>query len=272
MLWWSDIEDARLWMHNPRAGTTLHWKLPERLGSLALCESGRLLLGFAKGLFVADGDWASPEAPRLELLVAVEVDNPRTRINDGRCDRAGNFIFGTLNEDVRRDPIGSFYQYSARGLRRLDLDGVAIPNSLCFSPDGRTLYYCDSTHPRILCCDYDAESGQVAKPRLFVTLPEDGTCPDGSTIDAEGYLWNAQWGGARVVRYSPQGEMDLIVQLPVRNPTCATLGGRGLDHLYITTARFGLSAEEAERDEHSGAIFHWHASVCGLPEARVVHL
>lgn len=272
VLWWTDIQSRHLWRHHPEGGQTARWTLPDRLGSLALCESGKLLLGFAKGLYLAGSDWSSAEAPKIELLVPVEPDEPRTRINDGRCDRCGNFVFGTLNEGMDRQPIGRFYQYSARGLRCLDLGGVVIPNSLCFSPDGRTMYYCDTTQPHILCCDYDADSATVANSRIFVTLPAESGCADGSTVDSEGCLWNAQWGGAQVARFTPEGELALTVRLPTRNPTCPAFGGRRLDRLYVTSARQELSGEELQRAEASGGVFCSIAAVVGLPESRVRHL
>jgi L-arabinonolactonase len=272
VLWWTDIQSSRLWMHRPESRRTRSWNLPDRLGCLALCESGKLLLGLAKGLFLADADWISDEPPELSSLAPVEADEPRTRINDGRCDRAGNLVFGTFNEHPTHHPIGSFYQYSQRGLRRLDLGGVAIPNSICFSPDGDTLYYCDSTQPRILCCDYDAGTAQVAQCREFAALPERGSCADGSTIDSEGFLWNAQWGAAQVVRYTPRGQIDRVVPVPAKNPSCVAFGGRQLDQIYISTARIGLSAEDLGRLEQSGGVYRWHSPVNGLPENRVRHL
>ena len=272
VLWWSDIQSSRLWMHSPQKRVTRHWTLPDRLGSLGLCESGKLLLGLAKGLFLADVEGSSERIVPVQLLTSVEGDDPRTRINDGRCDRAGNFVFGTLNEDSARAPIGSFYQYSAAGLRRLNLDGVAIPNSICFSPAGNTLYYCDSTQPRILCCDYDAESASTTDGRVFVSLSTRGSCADGSTVDAEGYLWNAEWGAARVVRYTPQGQIDRVVAVPAKHPSCVAFGGRQLHHVYVSTAQIGLRAEELGRVPESGGVYGWLSEVRGLPEGRVRHL
>jgi sugar lactone lactonase YvrE len=196
-LLWTDIEASRLWMqqHGRKARS---WALPDRLGSMAVCASGRLLLGLAKGLSLVELDEGRD---RLEAtsLVAVEPEL-RTRVNDGRVDRAGNFVFGTMDLEKTRG-IGSFYQYSARyGLRRLDLEPVAISNSICFSPDGRTMYFCDSPRRRIMQCEYDAETARVSHVRVFVDVPADGS-PDGSIVDAEGCLWNAEWGSSTVRRY-----------------------------------------------------------------------
>ncbi len=260
-LLWTDIQGSRLWMHRPAQQLTQSWSLPDRLGSLALCDSEHLLLGLAKGLYLTPFPAEAGALEPLTLLAAAEAQQPRTRVNDGRCDRAGNFVFGTLNEHASHEPIGSFYQYSARhGLRRLGLGGVATPNSICFSIDGGTLYYCDTRQRRILCCDYDADSATVANSRLFAAVTEGS--PDGSTIDAEGRLWNAQWGAARVVRYTPQGSIERTIHLPAKNPSCLAFGGERLDQLFITTAR--------DEEPHSGGVYHWHEpGLRGLSESRM---
>src|SRR5437867_2449034 len=136
---WTDITQSTLWMHD--AVGTRRWSLPDRLGSMAPCASGRLLLGLAKGLFIADIDPAKGGgALAVERIVDVESDIPSTRINDGRTDPSGNFVLGTMNEAEGHPASGSFYQYSPRsGLRRLDLPSVGIANSICFSLDGKTM-------------------------------------------------------------------------------------------------------------------------------------
>ena len=271
LLLWTDIQSSRLWMHSPSGKQTHYWSLPDRLGCLAFCESGKLLFGLAKGLYLAELDFYSTDAPRLTPLAPVEAEEPRTRINDGRCDRAGNFVFGTLSEDATRARIGSFYQYSAQhGLRRLDLGPVAVPNSLCFSPDGGTLYYCDSHLPRILCCDYQADAARVCNWRTFAELDGEHGSADGSTVDAAGYLWNAQWGASRIVRYTPQGAIDRVVTVPAKHPSCVTFGGAHLDQLYITTARLDLTSGELEHLPESGGVYGWMAAnLRGLPENEV---
>lgn len=274
-LFWADIDAAQLWMHIPGSGSTRHWPLPERLGSLALCQNGQLLLGLAKGLHLADIeaviDAATPTPLPLRRLQDVEPGCSETRVNDGRSDRHGNFVFGTKSERADQAPIGSFYQYSARyGLRRLALPGVSIPNSICFSPDGGILYYCDSSQPRILCCDYDAQAATVSNSRVFVELYHPDASPDGSIIDAEGHLWNAQWGASRVVRYRPDGHVERIVDLPVTQPSCCAIGGESFDQLYITSARAELDPATLARVPASGGVFQLALPrALGLPESRV---
>lgn len=266
-LLWTDIQQSTLWMHGVANHVTRTWALPDRLGSLAICESGRLLLGLAKGLFLADLDTAAGTVLGVERVVAVEPHIPRTRINDGRTDRAGNFVFGTFNE-AEDGPGGSFYQYSSsHGLRRLDLGGVVIPNSICFSLDGRTMYFCDSPRARIRQCDYDAGSAGVSNVREFVRLEAGEGLPDGSVIDDEGCLWNAAWGAGLVRRYAPDGRRLAEITVPAKNPTCVAFGGDALDDLYITSSRQEMSADELARTPDAGGIYRVSVSFRGVRDA-----
>jgi L-arabinonolactonase len=270
LLLWTDIQSSRLWHHAPGAAASWWIPMPARLGSFALCENGAVLLGLEKGLHLMEWDPSARSASPLQLVAPVEEHDRRTRVNDGRCDRSGRFVFGTMNEDDTRAAVGGFYQYCARrGLRRLSLANVAIANSICFSPEGDTLYFCDSLQPRILCCDYDSESARVANIRPFAAIDKPASA-DGSIIDASGCLWNAQWGAGRVVRYAPDGTLERMVRIPVTNPSCVALGGPSLDTLYVTTARQGLAAAELERMPESGGIYQLALSdVRGLPESRL---
>jgi sugar lactone lactonase YvrE len=270
-LLWTDIERSALWLHHTDDGSTRTWRLPARLGSFALCDSGKLLLALAKGLYLADVDRPADDGILpVTRLVALEENLPSTRTNDGRTDRAGNFVFGTLNEDPERAPIGSFYQYSmGSGLRRLELGGVAIPNSICFSPDGSTMYYCDSVRGRIFQCRYDAASAGVSDVRPFVEVGAGGGLPDGSIVDADGCVWNAAWGAGMVRRYSPAGAADREVVVPAKNPTCPAFGGRDLATLYVTSARQEMTPEELAATPEAGGVYGTElAGVRGLAEPR----
>ena len=269
-LYWTDILSSRLWMHAPASGQTHRWDLPEPLGCLALCEDGRLLLALAKSIRIADAP--VPGAPlALETLCALEPElGASTRSNDGRCDRHGNFVFGTKDETGADPPLGRYYQFSiAHGLRPLPLPDAAIPNSICFSPDGATMYFCDSATPRIMRCDYDPVSATASPPEPFVQV-EGGGAPDGSTVDAQGHLWNAQWGAGRAVRYAPDGRVDRIVAIPAGMPSCCAIGGERLDTLYVTTAREDMDAAALSAAPTAGGVFALALDAPqGLPEARL---
>lgn len=274
-LFWTDITGRRLWMHEPATGATRRWSVPQPLGCFALCDDGRLLLGLAKGLFLADIEPLPDPADCIELalrtVVPVEPETTGTRVNDGRCDRYGNFVFGT-KDDGGGAPRGRFYQFSfARGLRALGLPAAAIPNSICFSRDGGTMYFCDSVEPRILCCDYDAGRAAVGDVREFACLPA-GASPDGSIVDADGRLWNAQWGAGRVVCHRADGSVDRAIPVPVNNPSCCTLGGTDFDVLYVSTAREGLDPAELAVMPHAGGLYAVPVpGVSGLAENRVTN-
>ena len=265
-LFWTDIEGSELWSHAPATGALQRWPLPERLCSLALTDDdGRLLLALASGL--AFFDLASGG---LDRICDVEADLPTTRLNDGRTDRQGRFVFGAFNQaENPKEAIGGFYRLNHDlTLERLPLGGVAIANSICFSPDGRTMYYADSATREIRCCDYDIDTGAVSNLREFVPADAAPGDPDGSTIDAAGYLWSTRWGAGQVVRFAPDGTVDRVLTLPAPQPTCPAFGGPGLDVLFVTSATVGLQADQLANAPKSGGVFAYALPVRGLAEVR----
>jgi L-arabinonolactonase len=262
---WTDIQSAQVWQAPHPDGEPRTWAQPDRVGCMAECESGAFLLGSTKAI---SRSVLAEKQEGADLLTEVEPGVPHTRINDGRTDRAGNLVFGTLNEDPGQQKIGSFYQFSARhGLRRLALPSVVIPNSICFSPDGRTMYFCDSVERRIMQCRYEADAASVAEVREFVAFDSHQGFPDGSIVDAEGCLWNAEWRAARVRRYTPAGRVDRDIAVPAKNPTCVVFGGSGLDELFITSARQEMSEGELAANPHAGGVYRALPGLAGLPDA-----
>ncbi|SFG12909.1 L-arabinonolactonase [Duganella sp. CF458] len=258
-LLWTDILGRKLWRHRPSSGETRQWDMPERLASFALTAAeGRLLLGLESRL--AWFDLATGEAM---TIVEVEADVAATRINDGRCDRQGRFVFGTMNEAIGRAPVGRFYRLGHnRQLELLPLSPVAIANSICFSPDGATMYFCDSLSGLIRCCDYGDD---VSGERIFAHLPPGCGEPDGSVVDADGFLWNAEWGASRIVRYRPDGSVERAVAVPVSQPTCPVFGGPDLNQLFVTSALVDL----LESERYAGGVFGMPVTdAVGLPEVR----
>lgn len=258
---WTDIEQSELYAWSPAAGLR-SWRLPERLCSFALTEEpSRLLVGLASGLAFFD-----LEQGGVTRICEVEAALPSTRLNDGRCDRQGRFVFGTFNQDENpKAPLGGFYRLNHDlSLERLPLGGVAIANSICFSPDGGTMYYADSATGEIRCCDYPSLSGQ----RVFVAAGAVAGDPDGAVIDAEGCLWSARWGASQVARFTPDGRLERVVELPVPQPSCPAFGGAALDVLYASSARVGLSPQALAQAPQSGGLFAQPLNVRGLPEVR----
>lgn len=259
--YWTDIEGARLWRYDPSDDSRTSWRMPERLATFALCDDPHyLLLGLATHL--AFFDLATGETQRI-----VEVEpGLNTRVNDGRCDRQGRFVFGTKDEGSPLRAVGGFYRLNHDlSLERLSLPAPAISNSIAFSPDGATMYYCDSPTREIRVCDYGAD-GTIANDRVFTKLTDATGEPDGSTVDQDGGLWNAQWGGARVVRYGPDGVETARVTVPTVQPSCVALGGAQLGTLYITSARVDLDAAALANDANAGGVFVAVPGARGLPE------
>lgn len=259
--YWTDIEGARLWRYDPRDGRSTSWTMPERLATFALCgDEHVLLLGLASRLAFFDLNTGE-----LQSIVDVEP-GLNTRVNDGRCDRQGRFVFGTKDEASPVQPIGGFYRLGHDlSLERLPLPAPAISNSIAFSPDGATMYYCDSPTREIRACDYGAD-GRVSNDRVFTRLTDATGEPDGSTIDRDGGLWNAQWGGARVVRYDATGHETERVIVPTTQPSCVAFGGAQLGTLYTTSARVGLDAAALAGDPFAGGVFIATPARRGLPE------
>lgn len=262
-LYWTDIEGRALYRDRFDGQGPHRWALPERLGSFALCEDERyLLLGLESRLAFFDIATGA-----LTTITAVEAELP-TRLNDGRCDREGRFVFGTMDETPRHEKIGGFYRLNRDlTLERLPLPRVQIPNSIAFAPEGGLMYYCDSLSRTIRCCDYSA-AGEIANERQFIALSDAHGDPDGSTVDAQGGLWNAQWGGRRVVRYGPDGRETARVEVPTAQPSCVAFGGPQFETLYISSARVELDAQALQDDPYAGGIFGAAVALRGLAEPR----
>jgi L-arabinonolactonase len=258
---WTDILGRRFWAFSPSDGATRSVALPDRLACFAPLGGSSLLAGFAGGLEVFE-----PKSGARRPIAAIEPDRPTTRVNDGKLDRRGRLVFGSMDEDPSgARPIGQVYAYEGGTRPRALVSGVRIANSIAFSPDGRRMYFADTPTKVIRCYDYDPESGDLAGERAFAAVEGPGF-PDGSTVDADGCLWNAEWGGGRVVRYTPVGRVDRVVALPCAQVTCCAFGGARLDQLFVTTARTGLDATALTSQPLAGALFVIDAGVVGLAD------
>jgi L-arabinonolactonase len=165
-----------------------------------------------------------------------------------------------MNEAADHAPIGHIYQFSKRhGLRRIALGTVGISNSICFSPEGTTMYFCDSTQRRIVRGVYDSEAAAVTDVTAIVSLEPGQGMPNGSVVDSEGTIWNAQWGGAAVRRYSPEGNLLATSPLPAAHVTCPAFGGHDLRELCATTARMDVPDRDLADRPETGSVFRIEA-------------
>lgn len=259
-LWWVDIRQPAIRRLDPASGEVRSWPMPALIGSIALVDDGRLLVALPQQFALFD-----PRDGRLDAFVEPPPMPPEHRFNDGRCDRRGRFWVGSMH-NLTRAPEGVLYCLEGRELRAVR-SGIRIPNSLAFSPDGRTMYFADSLRYELYRYDYDAERGAMGGEHVLARTTPPGF-PDGSTVDAEGFLWNAEFNAARLVRYAPDGRVDRVVPVPVPRPTCCAFGGPDLDVLYVTTASQQMTPEELEARPLAGALLAFDVGVRGLPEPR----
>lgn len=257
-LFWTDIDGAVLWIYDSRKDWSTSLQMPERVACLGLCKDPRyLLLGFATRLALYD-----TIGGRTTTVVEIEAGLP-TRLNDGRCDRQGRFVFGTRHDVDSPEAIGGFYRLNTDlTLERLPLPACAIANAIAFSPDGGAMYYCDSPTRQIRVCDYPT----FRKDRLFAQLGNEEGVPDGSTVDKAGGIWNARWGGACVVRYASDGRETTRIPLPVAMPTCVAFGGHALSTLYVTSARSAHDEADRVRLAGEGGVFVATPGISGIAE------
>ncbi len=261
-VWWTDIDGSKLYRYQSEDKQLDHWTTPERLGSFALVSDSEFLIcGFASGFA-----YFNPHSGELQWLEKIEQNNPGTRLNDGRADRQGRFWAGSMVESGDRG-AGALYCLDQQLQVASKVSGLTISNGLCWSPDSTVMYHTDTPSRRIHAYDFDAATGAIANQRCLVRT-EKGCFPDGSSVDAEGYIWNAQWGASQVVRYSPEGEVDFVLPLPVSQPTCVAFGGPKLDRLFVTSATQGFDEQTLSAEPEAGNVLVFQANISGIADAR----
>jgi sugar lactone lactonase YvrE len=205
-----------------------------------------------------------PETGGARLSVAVEDDLPGNRMNDGYCDARGRFWAGTMSTTHQAE-AGALYRLEPNGRVTRMVDHVTTSNGIDWSPDQRLMYYVDTGTRRIDVFDFNLERGEIANRRPFVTIAEADGKPDGLIVDAEGCLWLALWGGSAIHRYTPAGELDRTISLPVSYPTKCAFGGADLADLFITSARQPVPEHLLASEPHAGSVLHCRPGVSGRP-------
>ncbi len=172
-----------------------------------------------------------------------------------------------MDNDVWDKPIGTLYRFDGNAAPAIAVEQVRCSNGIGWSPDNRTMYFAESFAHTIHAFDFDLVTGALANRRVFATLdPQSGAFPDGLTVDAEGYIWNAQPVFGRLVRYAPDGSIERIVETPVSSPTSVAFGGEDLATLYVTSARAGKTADDLKQEPDAGGLFAFQPGVRGIPE------
>jgi L-arabinonolactonase len=271
-LW--DVDEQRLYFIDSfgcnvfrctaQGGEVRAWDVPEKIGSMALREQGGAVLSLANGFHFLDF-----KTGETQLIVDPEPDKPKNRINDGKVDKRGRFVAGSM-DTMEDGPNGALYSLHADlSLHKLD-DGIIVSNGPCWSPDGKTFYFADTWSGEIWTYAYDLDTGAVSNRRTFTNVDRSGGgAADGSTVDAEGFLWNALVYAGKLVRYAPDGSVDRIIDMPVKKVTSVMFGGPNLDILFVTSMAKPPLPRFPGDGAQRGSLFAIHdLGVQGVPEPR----
>lgn len=245
--WWYGTGDTAV----TEVGELVAAAVPRAGGGLLLALTGHLVASDLRG--------------NLGRRCAVETGVAGNRLNDAKCDPAGRLYVGSM-AGADRPGAAALYRVDPDDWQvSVVLSGTTISNGLGWSPDGGRMYFADSGAHCVYAFDYDVASATASSQRVLCALGPDEGDPDGLTVDADGYVWVATFGGGSVRRYAPSGELDGMLRLPVRNVTSCAFGGPALDELFITTAAIELSEAERAEQPDAGRVFRYRPGVAGLP-------
>lgn len=276
---WSIEENALFWIDQMRPelhlldvvtgrDTKFDLALPDQLGALLPRAKGGYVLAASDGISFVDADFHS-RTPYVNPIANV----PRASFNDAKCDRQGRLWAGTTDR-LETEAVGALFMIDTNQRIERISDGFICSNGPSFSPDGRIIYHTRTHNRAIYAHDIDLETGKAGPGRVFAEIPAGQGSPDGSTVDAEGYLWSTHWGGGCITRYSPDGKVDVVIELPVKSPTSCAFGGKDMSTLFVTSASIDfvngkwvyMDDAAFERDPLAGAIFAIETGIRGLPE------
>ena len=253
-LYWTDIPTGRMFRYDPATGEHEQFYQGRVVGGFTIQAEGTLLLFMARGAVKV---WRNGEL--IDVLEEIP-DERDSRFNDVIADPEGRVFCGTM---PTKDKSGRLYQLQADGELIKLLDGIGISNGMGFTSDRKRMYYTDTSKRAIYVFDYDQNSGIISNQNTFIVVPEGEGAPDGMTVDAEGYLWSARWGGSCLVRYSPDGSEERRIHFPVKKISSVTFGGKDYTDIYVTTAGGNNRREEGAS---AGALFRINLGIKGVSE------
>jgi sugar lactone lactonase YvrE len=264
VLYWVDLRAPSLQCYDPSAGTHRHWTMPALIGGVVIAADGRLLVALQSGIHRF-----APASGALERIVSCEPASAGNRMNDTKSDRCGR-LWTTTMRDFGAAPSGALYRIDADLTVTRLADNLRVPNSLAWSPDDSTLYFADTSDGHLRACDFDRDTGGIGPWRVLVEAGALPGRPDGATVDADGCVWSARYGGGAVVRITPDGRVDRVIRVPATQVAACAFGDADLRTLYITTARQRLSEDALASQPDAGALFAVRLDVTGLPEPACV--
>lgn len=258
-LYFVDIASHRIQAYRPHDGSHEIWQFSEYTGSLAECRDGGLIVALTDRVVRFD---PKRGLSSIETIAVLERDRPLNRLNDGKVDPWGRFWVGSMQADETASH-GRLWCVTPSGGVTLHRDDIGVSNSLAFDRQRSRIYFADSPGGAIEQSSLDAAS--MPGPWKLFAKAQKGF-PDGSCVDAEGFLWNAEWSGWRLVRYSPDGQVERVVPMPVSRPSCCAFGGPDYRTLFVTSAHYRMSAIEREQDPSAGSLYALEMDeVRGLP-------
>lgn len=263
-LYWIDSFGCNIFRATADGREVRAWDVPAKIGSMALRRSGGAVVALQTGFHFLDF-----KTGETRPIVDPEADNPTTRLNDGKVDKHGRFVCGSM-DTMEAGPNGALYRLDPDlSLHVLDR-GIIVSNGPCWSPDGGTFYFADSWSGEIWAYDYDQATGAVANRRTFAKIDTStGGAADGSTVDAEGCLWNAQVYDGKLIRYTPDGKVERVIEIPVRKVTSVMFGGPELDILFVTSMAKPPLPRFPGDGVLRGSLFAIHGlGIRGVPEPR----
>ena len=247
---WIDIKKGEIHQFFPASGRFKTFSISQMVGSIALHEDEKMLAALQNGIAIVD-----LETETIQTIIDPEKDIAGNRFNEGKCDPAGRFWAGTMSL-TEEHHAGSLYVMHNDYTIEKKISGVTISNGIAWSIDHQTIYYIDTPTLQVVSFDYDLTSGNISNKKVIIKISEADGYPDGMTIDTNGMLWVAHWGGWKITRWDPfNGKQLLQIDIPVSQVTSCTFGGDGLKDLYITSARTGLTEPELEKQPLAGSLF-----------------
>jgi sugar lactone lactonase YvrE len=260
VLYWVDILEKKVNIFDPITNHNRQIQLEQFVGAIVPRNSDEAVIVLEKGFYVLN-----LMTGKVTLIDEPEVRKQDNRFNDGKCDVVGRFWAGTMSLSNVPEQ-GALYCLDTNLNVGKKLSGVGISNGIAWSPDNKWMYYIDTPTNKVVCFDINIETGDIDNPIDVIHFPEGEGSPDGMTIDEEGMLWIAHWGGSKVSRWNPKtGKQLQTIDIPALNVTSCTFGGKELNELYITTARTGMTEEQLARYPYSGGLFRIKMEVKGRP-------
>lgn len=264
-LYWCDIPAGRIHRFHPASGALWHMDFPDTVGSLGLCESGRLIVACGMQVLIAD-----PDSGARRTIARIGETGFPCRLNDGRVGPDGAFWVGTMHDVAftQMQPVAALFRVDGVGEVRKIAAGFKVSNGLAFSPDGRVLYHSDSVQMRVEKRVFDAATGEIGSPELLCEAGEELGRPDGACVDIDGVYWSAGVSAGRLNGFDETGRLVGQINLPVPHPTMPCFGGADFDTLFITSHRHTMSPQDRLNSPWSGGVLRLPTARRGRPAPR----